>query len=215
MTDQEMLKSSFEESVRIKTDFYETYKDILPTIAKSMGQAFQKGNKVIAMGNGGSASDALHLAGELTGRFMKERQPLPAIVLGSGMASLTAIANDYSYETAFKREMQAFAKPGDVVFAISTSGKSKNVCHAAQWAKQNGCLTIGLIGGNGGLLAKIVTFPLIVNQAKNSARCQETHIWLIHSLIELMDEFYLESTPEEKHLSRSPHSKIHSQLASK
>lgn len=191
MTDHEMLKSSFEESVRIKTHFYETYKDILPNVAKAMGHSFSKGNKLIAMGNGGSASDALHLAGELTGRFMRERKALPAIVLGSGMASLTAIGNDYGYEWTFMREMQAFAKPGDIVVAISTSGNSLNVCHAAKWAQDHQCLTIGLTGGKGGLLSKIVTFPLNVELAKNSARAQETHIWIIHSLIEMMDEFHL------------------------
>lgn len=188
---QEYLQGCFYESQAIKDDFYKKNADRMIAIADLMGMTFARGNKIIVMGNGGSASDALHFSGELTGRLMHERRPLPCIVLGSGMASLTAIANDYSYDMAFKREMKAFAKPGDMVFAISTSGKSKNVCHAAAWAKESDCYVVSLTGASGGLLCKIAHIDLNVGEAKNSARCQEVHIWIIHCLIDLMDQFFL------------------------
>lgn len=189
----EYLLACHAESILIKNDFVLRYQQTMLTIAEIMAHTFMNGKKIIVMGNGGSASDALHFAGELTGRLMEERQALPCITIGSGMASLTAIANDYTYDLAFKREMQAYAVKGDLVFAISTSGKSKNVCHAAKYARDIGCFTVGLTGHHGGLLTKIVDCDLNVSMAHNSARTQEVHIWIIHMLIDLMDRFYLKT----------------------
>lgn len=185
------LDQTFSESLKAKTHFYETHKEELVTAAHLMGKAILRGKKIILLGNGGSSSDALHMAGELTGRMIKERQPLPAIVIGSGLASLTAISNDYSYDTAFEREMKAFAQPGDFVIAISTSGNSRNVLNAVTYALKLGCYIVSLTGKDGGLLGKIANLNLCVSQGTNASRIQETHIFAIHSMVDLMDNFFL------------------------
>lgn len=193
MKPHQYLKQCFEESVRIKTAFYEENQELILSTAKWMAEQFSDfpQRNLIVMGNGGSASDALHLQGELLGRLTKERGPLSCIVLGSGLASLTAISNDYSYESAFKREMQGIARQGDMVFAISTSGNSKNILQAAEYAKDIECTLVGLTGNEGGKLGLLCDIHFNVAQGTLSSRIQETHIWLIHVLIDLMDQFFL------------------------
>ncbi len=145
------------------------------------------GGKVLACGNGGSAADAQHLVAELVGRFREERRALPAIALTADAATLTALGNDYGFERVFARQVEALARPGDVLMAISTSGNSPNVVQAAQAAKRLGCHVVGLTGSPGGQLAA-ETDLLIRAPSTTVARIQEVHSLCIHALCEALDE---------------------------
>ena len=148
--------------------------------------AYQAGGKVVLLGNGGSAADAQHIAGELVGRFMLERQALPAIALTTNNSILTAVANDYGYETVFSRQVEALVNEKDVVIGISTSGDSLNVIEAIKAAKKKGAKTIGLTGGSGGKLAEGVDLALIV-PSDCTPRIQEAHITIGHIVCELVE----------------------------
>ena len=156
-------------------------------IAALCKEAVRQGRTIFFCGNGGSAADSQHLAAEFVGRFVKERRGLAAIALTTDTSILTAISNDYGYEQIFARQVEALAKPGDVLIGLSTSGNSPNVILAIHKAKQLGVITIGLSGGNGGKMAEhcdvCVTVP-----AKVTARIQEAHILIGHIICEIMDE---------------------------
>ena len=154
--------------------------------AKKIIEAYSKGNKVIAFGNGGSAADAQHLVAELVGRFVKERGALPAIALTTNTSTLTAVANDYGYDKVFERQIGGLSTQGDVVVGISTSGNSESVNLAILKAKERGCFTIGLIGREGGKLKNLCDLPIIIN-SPTTARIQEMHIFIIHLWCELLD----------------------------
>lgn len=149
--------------------------------------AIRTENKILVMGNGGSAADAQHFAAELVGRFKAERRALPVISLVDNVATLTAISNDYGYDQVFKRQIEALAKSGDVVFGISTSGQSENVLSALKEARKIGCITFGLLGRDGGQIASVVDHPLIVAD-DDTAHIQEAHITIIHILCELIEK---------------------------
>lgn len=156
-------------------------------IANELTEVLKRGNKLIICGNGGSASDALHFAGEIVGRFQKERSAWPAIVLNADVATMTAIANDYGYEEVFARQVEGHAKQGDLFLGISTSGNSKNVLRAVKVAKKMGITTAAFLGKDGGKIAKEVDYPVIV-RCNNTARVQESHINLVHSICEIVEE---------------------------
>ena len=137
-------------------------------------------------GNGGSASDALHFAGEIVGRFQKERKAWPAVVLNSDVATMTAIANDYSYDDMFARQAEGHVNKGDILIGISTSGNSENVLRAVRVAKSKGAKTVALLGKDGGKIAKEVDYPLVVRY-NTTARVQECHICIIHILCEISE----------------------------
>lgn len=159
--------------------------------AELMGKAIQKGGKILIFGNGGSAADAQHMAAEMVGRMMVDRRPLPALALTTDTSNLTAVGNDFGYEFVFVKQIQALARPEDLMIAISTSGNSKNVIAAVQEARRMGCQVIGLTGGTGGSLKDLCDVSLNVAQGQNSSRIQETHIFAIHSLVDLLDRFFL------------------------
>jgi D-sedoheptulose 7-phosphate isomerase len=138
-------------------------------------------------GNGGSASDSQHLAGELVGRFVGERKPLKSISLTADSAVMTCIVNDYGYEHIFSRQVEALGSKGDVLVGISTSGNSKNVLNALEVANNNGLSTIGLLGRDGGEAANIVNQSIIVS-SDVTARIQEMHILIGHILCDLIEE---------------------------
>lgn len=144
------------------------------------------GGPVLACGNGGSACDAAHFAGELVGRFLVERGPLPAISLGGELASVTAIANDYGYEQVFARQVKAHARPSALLVALSTSGNSENVLRAAEAAKGEGLSVIALTGKGGGKLASLADCLLAV-PSDQTPRIQEAHILILHCLCEAAD----------------------------
>ena len=158
----------------------------LANCAAFVEKALAEGHKVLFCGNGGSAADSQHLAAEFVGRFQKERKGLPAVALTVDTSILTAIANDYGYETVFARQVQALGEPGDVLIGISTSGNSKNVLLAIEEAKTKGMACIGMTAAGGGKMAEACDICLAV-PAKVTARAQAMHILMGHMLCELVD----------------------------
>ena len=144
------------------------------------------GGKIHTMGNGGSAADAQHFAAEMVGRFLIERKALPAIALSTDTSILTAVGNDYGFDDVFRRQVEALAGPGDVVFGISTSGNSPNVLRALEAARAQGCTTIGLLGRDGGAIAPLVDLAMVVPVEK-TPHVQECHLAIIHMLCDLVE----------------------------
>ncbi|HMS53834.1 MAG TPA: SIS domain-containing protein [Fimbriimonadaceae bacterium] len=147
--------------------------------------AFRAGNKIIAAGNGGSLADAMHLCEEFTGRFRKDRKPYPALCL-SDPTHLTCVGNDYGFDEVFSRGIEAFAKPGDVVVLLSTSGNSKNLLTAARSARLTEAKIVGFLGRGGGELAGLCDLSLVF-PGKTSDRIQELHMLTLHALIEAVE----------------------------
>ena len=158
----------------------------LEQCAERIEKALSEGHKVLFCGNGGSAADSQHLAAEFVGRFQKERKGLPALALTVDTSILTAVANDYGYDTVFARQVQALGKPGDILVGISTSGNSQNVLQAIVEAKAKGMFCIGMTAEGGGKMADACDICLAV-PAKVTARAQEMHILMGHILCELVD----------------------------
>ncbi len=180
-----VLQKSMNEHMFVATSVF----DLLPDISKVASiliDAFSKGNKLLIFGNGGSASDAQHIAAELVGRFVKERAGLPAIALNTDTSILTSVGNDYGYENIFSRQIEALAQPGDIIMGISTSGNSKNVAKALKVASTLNCQTVGLLGKDGGEIKKITDMNIIVH-SDSTARIQEMHILIGHMLCEAVD----------------------------
>jgi D-sedoheptulose 7-phosphate isomerase len=148
---------------------------------------FGKGGKLILMGNGGSAADSQHIAAELVGRFKKERRAMPAIALTVDTSSLTALGNDYGFDTIFERQVEALAGDNDAVVGISTSGNSENVVRALKKANEIGAETIGLVGNNGGRIKEVANLSIVV-PSSDTARIQEVHITIGHIICELIEE---------------------------
>jgi D-sedoheptulose 7-phosphate isomerase len=155
-----------------------------------ISQSLNQGNKVLLMGNGGSAADAQHMAAEFVGRFLHERKALPALALTTDTSILTAVGTDYGYDNLFVRQVEALAVKGDVVFGISTSGNSRNVILALKRAKEMGCFICGLTGGDGGELSRLVDLSLVVS-SKETPRIQEAHILIIHILCDLVEQRFI------------------------
>ena len=183
----ESVRNQLFESAQVKRSLVETHADLLAGLAVTMAKAFFKGNKVLLCGNGGSASDAQHIAAEFVGRFRRERAALPAIALTANGAAVTAIGNDYGYEYVFDRQVRALAKPGDVFIGLTTSGRSPNVVAAAKAAKSLGLSTVSFTGGSPSPLSDICDIHLGVPSLV-TARVQEAHILLCHIACELVDE---------------------------
>lgn len=163
---------------------------LAPDVAKAsemIRSSLAAGGKLLIAGNGGSAADAQHIAAELTGRFLRERKPLPAIALHANSSALTAIGNDYGYEQVFARELAAHARPGDVLLAISTSGGSKNILRAIEEAREKRVAVIGMTGESGGAMRTACDLCLCV-PSKSTARIQEMHIMIGHTICELLEE---------------------------
>ncbi len=158
-------------------------------IAEVIVERLRAGGKLLTMGNGGSASDAQHLAEELTGRYRARRRPLPAICLAADGAALTCIGNDFGFEHVFVRQVEALAAAGDVLVAFTTSGKSKNLLLALESARERGVITIGLLGRDGGEAAKLCDHCLIVPQ-QESSRIQEVHGLILHIVCEAVDKAF-------------------------
>jgi D-sedoheptulose 7-phosphate isomerase len=167
--------------------------EALPSLAASVSSAVDliysamaAGGQLLVAGNGGSAADAQHIAAELTGRFLLERQPLRAMALHGNTSALTAIGNDYGYDRVFARELSAHARPGDVLLGISTSGNSRNILCAIEAARQSKVVVIGLTGESGGQMQSMCDLCLCV-PSKSTARIQEMHITIGHAICELLE----------------------------
>jgi D-sedoheptulose 7-phosphate isomerase len=188
---EEVIHSALEESARVTLALRELAPAVLRT-AERLAAAFRAGNRLYACGNGGSACDAMHLVEELVARYRRERPGLPAHHLLDA-ATLTCWSNDYDFASAFRRQVEAMVRPGDVLVAISTSGGSANVIAAAEAARERGAVVVGLLGRGGGTLAGLCDEALVV-PADATERIQEAHITLIHLLCELVErELFPES----------------------
>ncbi len=179
----------FDEHNRVTEQMKVELAPALERVAPFLVQQLKNGKKVLVMGNGGSAADAQHLAAELVGRFVTERQALPAIALTTDSSILTAVGNDYGFNEIFCRQIRALAQPGDLVLGFSTSGNSENVLKGLLTAKEHHCTTVGFLGGSGGRIAPFVDHALTVPSAITS-HIQEGHIVLIHLLCLLVDEAF-------------------------
>lgn len=156
---------------------------------KLLTDTVMAGRKVLIAGNGGSAADAQHIAAELTGRYVKDRKALPAIALTVDTSALTAISNDYGFERVFARQVEAFARPGDLFIAISTSGNSPNIIQALHTARELGCKIIGLSGRDGGQMNNLCDLNIIIPDDV-TARIQEMHILIGHIFCKAVDNLY-------------------------
>lgn len=156
-------------------------------IAEIVSTAYQKGNKVILCGNGGSAADAMHMEGELVGRFRMERKPLPAMAIVSAPVTTTAIGNDYGYDNIFSRQIEAHGKPGDVLFVISTSGNSPNTIAAIASANKAGMASVGLLGKTGGQIKDLVDVALVI-PSEDIPRIQECHMLIGHIVCDYVEQ---------------------------
>jgi D-sedoheptulose 7-phosphate isomerase len=183
---ENIIPKRFKESGEVKTRFL---KENLPRFLdaiKLVSQAFERGNKLLLFGNGGSAADAQHIAAEFVNRYIIDRPPLPAIALTTDSSILTSISNDSAFQDIFARQIKALGKEGDVVIGLSTSGNSPNVVKAFEVAKEMGIKTVALTGNDGGMLVKIADVPLVVSSS-STPRIQETHILVGHILCEMVE----------------------------
>lgn len=184
----ELIRERINDSIKLKQSLLND-SALLENISRAADEivaCIRNGGKLILCGNGGSASDALHFAGEIVGRFQKERDAWPAVVLNADVATMTAVANDYSYDDVFARQAQAHANAGDILVGISTSGNSENVLRAVRVAKSKGAKTVALLGRDGGKISHEADYPLIVH-GNVTARVQECHICIIHILCEIAE----------------------------
>lgn len=187
----EILKA-FNESISVKQKFVDGNVETIIEAARLIADTFNRGNKLLLFGNGGSACDASHIAAEFVNRFKKERPAFPAIALNTDMAVITSIANDYDYVNIFARQLKALAQDGDVVIAISTSGTSPNVIKAIDVARRKKLKTIAFTGAKGDKLASRSDFVFAV-PSNNTPRIQETHITLAHVICQMVEEILFES----------------------
>ena len=187
---QAIVLEAFADSANVKQQFARGHADRIVQVATLIADAFRNGNKVLLFGNGGSSTDAAHIAAEFVGRYKRERVPLPAIALATDIAAITCIANDYGYEELFARQVRAHGRKGDIAVGISTSGNSPNVLKGIEAARDCGMATIAWTGANGGKLAGLVDYPFVVPSTVTS-RIQESHITLGHVLCELVEDHLL------------------------
>jgi D-sedoheptulose 7-phosphate isomerase len=187
----------FKESIQVKENFINEHNiDKILEVSKIIASAFNDGKKVILFGNGGSSTDASHIAAEFVNRFKRERPGLPAISLNTDMAVITSIANDYDFSEIFAKQLKALSMEGDIVIAISTSGNSPNILKAMEVAKKKKLTTIALTGLKGERFASRATYAFVV-PSDNTPRIQETHITLGHAICQMVEEILFEA-PRKK-----------------
>ncbi len=177
------IKKTISDSISLKEALLNNCKDIatIEEVAGALYALFENGGKVLICGNGGSASDAQHIAAELVGRFVAVRRALPAIALTTDTSILTAVSNDFGFETIFSRQVEALGCKGDMLIGLSTSGNSENVIQALKCAKAKGMKTFGLLGADGGRCLPYCDSAIVVGSAE-AARVQEVHILIGHIL---------------------------------
>lgn len=190
-----LIDSSIRESIQVKQMLLGSMIPKIVSAAEQIIATLKRGNKILVMGNGGSAADAQHIAAELVGRFEKERRSLPIIALTANTSVLTAIANDYSVDKIFARQIEGLGTPGDLILAISTSGNSRNIIEGVKTARAKGLNVIGLTGEMGGELKLLCPFSLCVPSSR-TARIQEVHITICHILCEAIEASLEENTPK-------------------
>ena len=184
------VKSIFHASIKAKQEASEKLNAPITSAIETMVTALKNGNKILSCGNGGSAADAQHFAAELVCRFERERPALAAIALTVDTSALTAISNDYHFDETFARQVDALARPDDVLLAISTSGFSPNIVRAIEQAHEKGMIVVALTGRDGGKVAKILNSNDVEVRvpSESTARVQEVHLLTIHCLCDQIDE---------------------------
>ncbi len=188
MNKTDLIKQHFTEAQQTLAAFLSDEKNfnLLAQAGDTLVTAFKNGGKVISCGNGGSMCDAMHFAEELSGRYRDDRKPIAAISI-SDPSHISCVGNDYGYDFIFSRFVEAVGNKGDVLFAISTSGNSKNVLNAIDAAKKKGMKVIGLTGKDGGKMASLCDVEIRAPHSKYADRAQEIHIKVIHSLIDFVE----------------------------
>jgi D-sedoheptulose 7-phosphate isomerase len=185
------MKTSFETIIQghqeaFQKTFIPAQYEVLDKMAHAIIHALKLGHKLLLCGNGGSASDSQHIAAEFVGRFEKTRMSLPAIALTSDVAALTAIGNDFGFEKVFSRQIEGLGKKGDILIVLSTSGRSPNILEAITQAKQQGILTLGFTGKDGGILKDAVDICFIARSHKTTY-VQEAHMAVLHAICEIVE----------------------------
>lgn len=193
---KEKILKEFKESISVKEKFIRDHVDTVIEVSKVIATAFSEGNKLILFGNGGSSTDASHLAAEFVNRFKRERPGLPAIALNADMAVITSIANDYDFSEVFSRQLKSLGIEGDIVIGITTSGHSPNVVKAIEVAKKKKLKSVIFTGARGEKIASKSTYSFVV-PSDNTPRIQETHITLGHVLCLMVEEILFEE-PRKK-----------------
>jgi len=181
------IQSLLENSITVKQEVLKKHSGLIEKIAQAMIDCYKNNKKVVLFGNGGSAADSQHIACELVGRFKKDREPLPAIALTTDTSLLTALANDYSFDYVFARQVEALVEKDDVVIAITTSGNSPNVIKGVESAIKKGARVVVLTGSDGGKVKNMVEDVLIV-PSSDTPNIQEAHITIGHILCRLIEE---------------------------
>jgi len=189
MAFEEIIRGRLKDSIALKNEIIEddNILEMINAIAQSIIGAYRNNRKLFLFGNGGSASDAQHIAAEFVGKYYLDRDPLPAMALTVNTSCLTAIGNDYSFATVFARQLDALAQEGDIAIGISTSGNSKNVIQALQLAKRKKLITIGFTGRDGGKVNDAADHCLCI-PSDDTPRIQEGHITVGHILCEIVEE---------------------------
>ncbi|MFH1782389.1 MAG: SIS domain-containing protein [Candidatus Omnitrophota bacterium] len=185
MTDK--IKKILKESVDVKRKLIEKDLSSIADLAQTIIGAIKSGNKVLIFGNGGSASDSIHMAAELVGRFKKERKAVPVIALPANISIITSIGNDYGFEKIFERQIEALGKKGDIALGITTSGRSKNVLNGLAQAKKLGLKTASLVGDHVKDISGLSDIVISVDSS-NTPRIQESHVTIIHIICELIED---------------------------
>lgn len=183
------IRAIFEESIKVKQQSLANNEQVIIEVVECFTRCLQSGGKLLFFGNGGSAADSQHIAAEFIGRFQRERRALPALALTTDSSILTALGNDYSFDIVFARQIEGLGNKGDVAFGISTSGNSKNVVEGIRKAKEKGLHTVTLTGNDGGQLAKLSEYSLIV-PSKITARIQECHLCIAHIICDLVEQAF-------------------------
>ena len=194
----DLIIAQFDESVSLRQKLVNNNNFIEQIISLSSRiiQSLKIGGKIIFAGNGGSFADAQHLAAEFTGRFLIDREPFNSVCLATNSSYITAVGNDYHFDDIFERELKAIAKPNDIFIALSTSGNSKNLIKAVNFAKSENIYTFAFLGRDGGQIANLA--PSIIIPSNSTARIQELHITVGHILCLLIDEESSINSPLEK-----------------
>lgn len=180
--------SRFINDLKITTEeFFEGHSEKLDTVIALLNESLSSGHKILIFGNGGSASQSQHFAAELINRFLKDRPPLPALSLTTDTSALTSIANDFSYDLIFSRQLEALGENGDVAIGLSTSGNSQNIIFAFEAARKKGLKTIAITGNGGGKMAAVCDYLLDV-PSDATPRIQEVHLLILHILAEEIEK---------------------------
>lgn len=191
-TPLQLIREHAEEGARLRVAFLNAHAPVMEGAALAMARSLAAGGKILVCGNGGSAADAQHMTGELVGRFLLERPSLPAVALTVDSSVLTAVSNDYGYDEVFARQVRGLGRPGDVLVAVSTSGKSPNIVNALEAARDGGLIRVGLTGKGGGLMPPLCDWLLDVPHPLTPL-VQEVHGAIVHLLCRLVDYYLFEN----------------------